>query len=460
MILIFFATLAVHALIFFAAFPKAYFENRGSDYADYQLLANNLLSGNGLSLHREPPYVPDTIRTPAYPIFLALVKRVTGSFYPSLYLTLLLGATIPLAGFLLMRLFTDDRRLWWLTAAILALDPNLFYYSFIYGSEGLAAPFFAWSIVLCAYALHRKMWYSVAAGLMTGLATLVRPVSQFLPLLFILAAFFKTPRTVEIKRHARVISLACLAGFAAVVTPWLLRNYIVFGVFNYSSVGWFNMYTRTAATVEAIHDGRDYPTMRLEFLDRLWEKGYVQKRPVLERDVSGFEFKPIFQKEAFATIRRYPKEFVISQVGAFLTIVGQDTTVLILNSAGYTHAPYPSFSPIVKLAREGVGPTITAVWGFVFSPWIIAIIGRIYFLALFALSLAAPILAWRRDRRLWPVVLFLCLYQLMVIALSLNIAAQATARYRTQFIFSELPLALYALMTLLKVKKRSLDQKG
>ncbi len=458
-VVIFIATLAIHALIFFTAFPKSYFESHGSDYTDYQLLADNLLSGNGLSLRKEAPYVPDTMRTPMYPIFLALIKRATGSFYPSLYLTLLLGATIPLAGVFLMRLLTEDTRLWWLTAIILAFDPNIFYYSFIYGSEGLGVPLFAWSIVFCAYALHWKTWYPAAmAGLMTGLATLTRPVLQLLPFLFVFIAFLKMSPSVEFKRQVRAISLACVAGFAAVVAPWLLRNYLVFGVLNYSSTFWFNMYTRAAGTAEAIHEGLDFPTMRLELMDRLWQKGYVHKRPVLEGDVSVFAFTPIFKKEAFEMIKRYPKEFVISQIGAFLTIVSQDNTVLILNASGHVHAPSPTFSPIIKLTQEGIGPTMAATKEFVFSPWIIAIIARIFFLMLFTLSCAAPFVAWRWERRLLAPVLFLCLYQLMVIILSMHIAAQASGRYRTQFIFSEVPLALYVFAALLKNQRRSLDQ--
>src|SRR5437870_5156450 len=48
------------------------------DARGYQALALNALTGHGFSLNTAPPYVPDAIRTPAYPLFVAFVYSVSG----------------------------------------------------------------------------------------------------------------------------------------------------------------------------------------------------------------------------------------------------------------------------------------------------------------------------------------------------------------------------------------------
>ena len=44
----------------------------------YHRLALNIERGNGFSLRRESPYVPDSVRTPLYPGFLLVVRSAFG----------------------------------------------------------------------------------------------------------------------------------------------------------------------------------------------------------------------------------------------------------------------------------------------------------------------------------------------------------------------------------------------
>src|SRR5579884_3097276 len=45
----------------------------GTDADGYWNIAMNVLSGNGFSLDREPPYRPDGLRTPLYPLLVVFV---------------------------------------------------------------------------------------------------------------------------------------------------------------------------------------------------------------------------------------------------------------------------------------------------------------------------------------------------------------------------------------------------
>jgi hypothetical protein len=192
---------------------------------------------------------------------------------------------------------------------------------------------------------------------------------------------------------------------------------------------------------------------RIQFLQRLHDKGYIEKSTGEEVDVHGYEWKSIFQKETLETIKMYPKSFVISQISSFSTVISQDLTSVYLKKMNLVTYQYPNFSPIVKLSQDGLFATIAATWSILSWPIVISIVGRFVWLILFVLSLWSLVIAWKRDRAFFPIVLLFVLYELYIIALSLNAAAQSDARYRTQFIFVELPLAFYALIGMTRSRR-------
>ncbi len=436
--------LVVHGLFFWQAVRTGSIDREMTDGSQYMQMADNLLAGHGYSLRPSEPFAPDTIRTPVYPFVLAAFKGLTGSFHGSLYLSFILGLTIPLAGMGLARLLRLSPPVEILVGAALALDPHLFYYSFIYGSESYFLPLAAWAIYLTCLAMVKRSWkVGLAAGALFGLATLARPIVQFAPAFVICWACYDGWRYRWIRPKLLRTTGAFLAMFAVVVIPWLIRNVATFGAFDYSNVGWFNMYTRVAATTEMIAIGqRDYPKIRLEFMERLHKKGYVDHSPVEEWDVHGYSFKPIFQKETWEIIKHYPKEAVIVHIGAAFTVVSQDTVALIGKKLQIWDYRYPTFSPFVVLAQEGALGLLRHAASELSLAFIWSAVGRLIWLGLFALSLLGPFIAWQTRRDLVPLAVFLLLYELGIVALSLNAAAQAEARYRAQFLFVEWPLAV------------------
>lgn len=450
-------TVFVHSTLFFGVFGMGYAERFMTDGSQYQTIADNLLAGHGFSLRHEPPFVPDTIRTPGYPYVLAAVKNVTGSYTPTLILTLLLGCFLPVIGARMTSWFIADRRVWLLVGSMLALDPNLFYYSFVFGSEGMFLPLVASGMLLAGEAFLRRSWrWGVFAGGVIGLAALVRPIVQFVPILFFLATVITGWK--GFRRHALRTASAFIVAYFVVVSPWLARNLLLFGTLDYANVGWFNLYTRVAASAEAIHRGIPYDSMRIEYLQRLHQKGYVATSPVEEQDVHGYEFTPIFRQETLVAVKRFPVEVLITQVGAFSTVVGQDLTIVFARNLGWVDA-YPSFSPFVTLARDGFIQLVRETMRLVEGPWAIALFLRAVWLSFFFVSLLAPLVAWRFRRDRLGLACFLLLYNLGIIALSLNAAAQADARYRAQYQFVQIPLAAFVLFEWRKGRRERRTQK-
>lgn len=189
-------------------------------------------------------------RTPGYPLFLAAIYKIFG---PSVRAVQAAQALLG-AGVCVFILFITARWLppgWALASGMLAA----FYYD-LYSivplilSEGL--DIFLLSIFFCAWLQRgKKIWFSGAAGLVLGLACLVR--SEILPIAPLLTGFISISgpengdspglAPAEWFKKARwrwERSLAFLAMFLLVLSPWVLRNKKVLGAWVPTSTraGW------------------------------------------------------------------------------------------------------------------------------------------------------------------------------------------------------------------------------
>ncbi len=449
----------IHSIFFIVLWIQGYVLTHATDGSQYIAIATNLLRGNGFSLRLEAPFIADTIRTPVYPWFLWASMKVFGTPYASLIPSVILATGIPLVGMQLMRVYTADKRKWLVAGLILSIDLNLWYYSCILGSEAVFLPLIASGIAASIQALEKRSWkWSLVAGALVGAAALARPIVQFVPLLFTLITLAAFVREKQARITGVKVATAFVSAYIIIVLPWLYRNASLFGSWDYSNVGWFNFYTRVAATAEAYSTGRSYDSMRIEYLQRLHDKGYVEASPVQEQDVHGYAYKEIFQKETVVAVKKYPREFLISQISAAITVISQDNTILVLRELGWVNVGYPSFSPIVTLLQQGPMVFLEKMFGLVATPWGYAMCMRFVWLLAFVLALISPIVLWKKSTGHRHVLFFSWFYMLGIVALSLNAAAQADGRYRSQFIFIEIPLAVLSAVTIVE-RQRSKGEK-
>jgi hypothetical protein len=241
----------------------------------YHRLALNLAEGNGFSLRRAAPFVPDSVRTPLFPLFLLLIRRSLGPA-PCTAATVqavLDGCTALLTGWLAAALAATatpltaslstrpaHRRTGRTAALLYALHPT----QARYVNDLLAETLLSFLLTLCACALVRYVqtfsateaqrgastehpatrtlralcvfvvahlrrsstrWLFLVA-LLTGLATLCKPNVQFLPLIWICAiALVRRPDWRRALADASVVVLTV----ACVLLPWAIRNRLVFG---------------------------------------------------------------------------------------------------------------------------------------------------------------------------------------------------------------------------------------
>ena len=205
-------------------------------------------SGEGLSTRGEVSRgngkvgtgIPNTFRTPGYPLLLALLNGNVSAIV--LVQALLAGLTVFLTGLVGLRLFNS--RVGFLGAALLAVDIPSIFSSGMVMSEVL----FAFTVVLAAAlvlgVVSRKPQAAsckpLLAGLVLGFAVLVRPVALF--------AFVPFGVALAAKRNWRGLVLMLVA-FSLLPGIWVARNYYHFHRFSLTSNGGYNLLYANAASV-------------------------------------------------------------------------------------------------------------------------------------------------------------------------------------------------------------------
>lgn len=194
----------------------------------YHRLALNMDAGHGFSLRRHPPFIPDSVRTPLYPLFLLLIRRSLG---PAPRTAAGVQAVMDGATALLVWRLADRLGGRWagrVASLLYALSPT----QVRYVGELLTESLFSFLLTLSALAVveylqstrSARTWLGVL-GALSGLAALCKPNAQFLPLIWT-ASLLLRGRTYR-QRSGDVLALAI--PFSLVIAPWIVRNARVFG---------------------------------------------------------------------------------------------------------------------------------------------------------------------------------------------------------------------------------------
>lgn len=248
------------------------------DSSEYDALAESLASRGTYSQTTDPAAAPELARTPGYPLVVAAVYLLLGHrpMWAAL-LNVLLGVGVSLLTYLLgLRVF--GRRAALAAGLILALDLA----SAVYANLLLSETAFTLLLLLVLAGLppvtpHPRMGRMVLSGLLLGGAVLARPIGVYLP--FVLApVFLLGGDRANLRRRVRG-SLAFAGCALLLVLPWVVRNYVVAGVAELTSLGAVNLLYHRAAPVKAAVEGMDLQASR-KALEAMVEKSGVTAKPV------------------------------------------------------------------------------------------------------------------------------------------------------------------------------------
>jgi 4-amino-4-deoxy-L-arabinose transferase-like glycosyltransferase len=202
------------------------------------------------------------LRTPGYPLFCYLWFRVLGDSVTSILVAQNVVSLVSVfVVFVLTRRLVGRTAAGW-AAVLVSMDPLAITYANMIRNE----VFFSAVLALAALQWHRSLGQTrlagvAAAGLLFGLATLVRPITTYL-ILFLL------PADVYLRRNRQLsaaMSVWLLAGFLTPVGGWIARNHEVTGQLTVSSIQAQNLlvYRAAGAIAEETGESRSAVAQRI-----------------------------------------------------------------------------------------------------------------------------------------------------------------------------------------------------
>ncbi|UCF33461.1 MAG: glycosyltransferase family 39 protein [Phycisphaerales bacterium] len=296
-----------------------------AEYHDYW--ARALVTGDWTTPYPgQDPRIPDTpyFRPPGYPYFLALTYRVLGLSYLT---PRIVQIGLWLVSCILAFLFA--KRWYGVPVALVLVALMSGYWVLIYFENELQAPVLLipllWAVVCLAAAWADRMSFGrgVAAGVLLGLAALVRPNVMLLAApIFVWAGWIAVRRRAPYRFLATVTG--CLLGIAVAIAPATIRNYRVSGEFVLmtSNVG-INFY---------IGNNPDADGSVMNFLPGYGSWGNCFEYPALVRnleqrvgrELNATAVSDYFRDQGLEWIRQNPGNFVMLTIKKALAFWGRE----------------------------------------------------------------------------------------------------------------------------------------
>jgi len=205
------------------------------DAPNYHKLALNILeTGN----YPENTFLSAKI-TPFYPYFIAFIYSCFGiKPWVVIFFQIILNLLSLIVIFKICSIFFD-RQMAVLTTFIYAIDPHSIIHSQTLMADTFFVVIFLFSVYLFIVSVKKnKIYLLLLCGFLLGIATLTKPVLQFFP--FLVLPVVTAVINFGWKKNLKQV-LFYLIGFILTISPWIYRNYHLYGKVGLSTVTGYNL---------------------------------------------------------------------------------------------------------------------------------------------------------------------------------------------------------------------------
>ena len=272
-ILLFLFCFVLHLIVgifFFLKYGSSILYRFNEDATEYLSMAESVALGEGFRSFG----VVSAIRTPFYPLFLSLIYLFRLPLFAIVFFQNILFSFAVVFVYRIGREFFSDLT-GKIASVLLVLEPNMFFVV----NFGTTETVFIFLIVLFTYVFAK--WYTsdkfdkkylILSSVFLALATLTRPVALYLVavigFLMIIKWFFRRDKFVVYLKSFIIFVIL----FLLILSPWLLRQYLVFGKAKLSSIDTWMLYTRITPIAFADKIGVDYFTASEILMSQLPDK--------------------------------------------------------------------------------------------------------------------------------------------------------------------------------------------
>ncbi len=229
----------VHGLFFIWYQRPDWHTQWWTDQVGYRQLGQALATtGKFTKFPDATEFAPEVIRTPVYPLFLAIIYKVagTGQLPVALAQTALFVAMCLFVYAIAKRINGEGVAL--AAAAMTALFAPIPYFGALVLTEVWTTFMFTASMLVAIRAVQSRSVPSFAAlGVMLALTALSRPVFALFPVGLVLVGLVFFPLTGVTRRPSLGAWAVLLAAFAIAMLPWFTYNYVTLGQLTLSPAG-------------------------------------------------------------------------------------------------------------------------------------------------------------------------------------------------------------------------------
>jgi hypothetical protein len=374
------------------------------DTASYMMPARSLASGSGYvaparvshsmpDLNRsDAPLVPETIRTPGYPAFLALFIRGGVQLERAVAVQHALHVILVLGAYLFLATVTGERGFAFLAAALYAVWPPTIRLADQLVSEPLFSLVFLPSIALllrAAITPRGAVAAASAAALLAGGAVLVRPAALYYA---VAGAIF-----LAIFARRRRLALAVVFLLLSQLIPgaWAVRNHRATGVLTVSSLtGESALFFKAAGALAVQGRGTWYALTAVPFQDDFYRSVLKERHRLLAEATESFSRQELDAMHHAELARRYSAlaAGVVRENIPELAMMAAGSVIHMLSGVFWQPAVEMSFHPrwrpelsilaalFFAFAAAGIGP----LWRRHRELAALSIVTIVYFLAVSA----------------------------------------------------------------------------
>jgi 4-amino-4-deoxy-L-arabinose transferase-like glycosyltransferase len=414
-----------------------------ADAIGYNELAHNLLNYGEFS--RKKGQLSTDV-PPGYPLFVASIYFLFG-YRP--YVVALVQILIGVASCLILYKLAKtmfDERLGLIAGYLLAFEYVSIMFEQVLYNDTLFTFFFLLAIYfLVNYLKTKRMRHLAYVGVLLGLAVLCRPIGMYFPLMLIF--FFVLG---FIKRGLKFINpltsgIVVVLFFSLTISPWLIRNYIVFGPPLTFASRKATAFIWFAGSLEQARTGVDFK-VALTRVNREFEN------LIKDKNLSPSQIDQYKEKFFLNKVLKHPLNFVKAQLIGVMALYlghGRSTLAYLLGfKDGWLHSQRNQLHSIGAFFQQEVWSSLQGIMHSG-SRWLKLFIFIMLFLfAMFYICVGAGFIYMLRDKRLWEVTLLMC----NIFYFTVTSIPTTTMRYRIPLMPYMIILAAYAIVKLWNIK--------
>lgn len=232
------------------------------DAVSFDLLARHMLESKGFSVSYEAPYKPNSTITPGYPLFVAGIYALTSrSKLAVVFVQIIINLVLLAILYRFLKKRFENRPALWMGILFIA-DINTALFVTQMTTETLFTFLLVCFLILLLECFEKdKFTLAICSGLLLGAATLVRPIVLYFTVPLLLFVFFTGFRWRKLLQWGIILGIQLVF-----ITPWVIRNRVVFGECFYTTISDVNLLRYHAAPLKAGLEGmsRDEAQAQLE----------------------------------------------------------------------------------------------------------------------------------------------------------------------------------------------------